>query len=93
MIKINDKYYIFANSNCYSVCKKKIDKNGKNFFSAISYHIKLEDAISFLIQLEEREFVHTHNITLEEAVDNLKKLKNKYIDILSEIRKNEVVDD
>lgn len=75
MIKINERYYINANSNCYVLQEKtKIqDKKSKNFgketYKDLGYYVTIENVLEGILKKEIREYIN------KETENNLKDLK------------------
>ena len=86
MIKITDRFYIDASSNCYILKEKKIiqDKNSKNYgqevFEEIGYYTSIETVVMGFIKTKTREFIS-------------KSEKNSIEDLIKEIQKtNEFIE-
>lgn len=79
MIKINDKYYINANSNCYILQEKtkiqdKESKNyGKEIYKDLGYYVTIENLIEGMLKKEIRGYIG------KETENSLKELK-KFIE-------------
>lgn len=67
MIKITDRFYINANSNCYSLQEKRTvqDTNSENFgkeiFKDLGYYTDIEKCIKGMLNVVTREFVSGEN--------------------------------
>ena len=79
MIKITDKYYINASSNCYILQEKAViqdtkSKNyGKETFKDLKYYTTIEDCIRGILKLETRKFINKHEEnTLRELMQYVK---------------------
>lgn len=63
MIKITDRFYIDANSNCYVLKEKTIvqDENSKNYkqeiFKDAGYYTSLESLLRGILKTTTREFI------------------------------------
>lgn len=85
MIKINDRFYINANSNCYTLQEKTTikDENSKNFgqekFNDLGYYTTIEGCLEGILKTTTREFIskETEN-TLNDLKDFIKK-ENQYL--------------
>lgn len=79
MIKINDRYYINANSNCYTLQEKtkiqdKESQNyGKEIYKDLGYYATIENLLNGVLKKETREYIS------KEEENSLKDLK-KFID-------------
>jgi len=82
MIKINEQYYINADTNCYILKeRKKIqDENSKNYgelvYRDLGYYVSLEQLLNGLMKKELRKFIakDTEN-SIKDLVAEIKKLK------------------
>lgn len=92
MIKITEKYYINANSNCYTLQEKTIiqDKNSKNYekevFKDLGYYTTIESCLDAVLKIKTREFIskETENTLkdLKQEIENYKKyLKSLKLDV------------
>lgn len=63
MIKVTDRFYIDANTNCYVLKEKTIvqDENSKNYkqetFKDSGYYTSLESCIKGILKTTTREFI------------------------------------
>lgn len=63
MIKITDRFYIDANTNCYVLKEKTIvqDENSKNYgqetFKDLGYYTNLESLLNGILKITTREFI------------------------------------
>lgn len=63
MIKITDRFYIDANTNCYVLKEKTIvqDENSKNYkqeiFKDVGYYTSLESCLKGILKTTTREFM------------------------------------
>lgn len=83
MIKITDKYYINATSNCYILQEKKLiqDKESKDYgkekFENLKYYTTIEDCIRGILKLETREFISkSQENTFKELMQYVKEQEN-----------------
>lgn len=88
MIKVTDRFYIDADSHCYSVKEKTIiqDKNSPNygnpFFKDLGYYTSIESCIKGILKTFIREYINkdTEN-SLKDLQNEIKKLR-EYIENL-----------
>jgi len=77
MIKVNEKYYINANTNCYILQEKTTvqDKESKNYgqpvFKDLGNYVSIENCLKGIFKTELRKFIS------KEEENNLKELVNK----------------
>lgn len=63
MIKVTDRFYIDANTNCYVLKEKTIvqDENSKNYgqeiFKDLGYYTNLESLLNGILKITTREFI------------------------------------
>lgn len=63
MIKVTDRFYIDANTNCYVLKEKTIvsDKDSKNYgqeiFKDLGYYTNLESCLKGILKTTTREFI------------------------------------
>ena len=90
MIKVDEDYYIGADTYCYAVMKKcGKDKNGNDTFRVLSYPSSLTSAIEYIMKYKQRQCVNENNIDLQEALKSFKKINEKMYMRLKEIEKLE----
>ena len=79
MIKIDDKFYIDADSNSYTLKEKdKIqDKKSKNYgeevFRDRGYYVTLEGVLNGYLKAQTREFVQNNEADIKELIKEIKK--------------------
>lgn len=79
MIKIDDKFFIDADSNSYTLKEKdKIqDKKSKNYgeevFRDRGYYVTLEGVLNGYLKAETREFVQNNEADIKELIKEIKK--------------------
>lgn len=92
MVKINDKYYISATTNYYSLKEKKIiqDKESENYgkeqYFDIGFYSSIESCLNGLLKKQCREFLAKEDIKsieefkkfILEKMDYIKKLDLKF---------------
>lgn len=77
MVKITDRFYIDANSNCYTLKEKtKIqDKSSKNFeketFKDLGYYVSLESCLKGLLKTITREYISKNNVNINELLKEI----------------------
>lgn len=89
MIKINEQYFITADSNCYMLKERKqiIDENSKNYgeytYKDLGYYVSLEQLLNGLLKKELREFIakDTQN-EIKDLVQKIREL-NQFIKSLN----------
>lgn len=63
MIKVTDRFYIDANTNCYVLKEKTTvqDENSKNYgqetFKDLGYYTNLESLLNGILKITTREFI------------------------------------
>lgn len=79
MIKIDDKFFIDADSNSYTLKEKdKIqDKKSKNYgeevFRDRGYYVTLEGVLNGYLKAQTREFVQNNKADIKELIKEIKK--------------------
>lgn len=79
MIKIDDKFFIDADSNSYTLKEKdKIqDKKSKNYGEEIfrdrGYYVTLEGVLNGYLKAQTREFVQNNEADIKELIKEIKK--------------------
>lgn len=90
MIKVDNDYYIQADTYCYQVLKKGgKDKNGKDLYRVLSYPSSLSKSIEYIMKYKQREFVNDNNVELKEVLDQFEKINKEMYKKLKEIEKLE----
>lgn len=88
MIKVTDRFYINANSNCYSLQEKttvqdeKSENYGKEIYKDLGYYITLEGALKGVLKITTREFVSKENEKSIHELIGFVKAQNKIIESL-----------
>ena len=85
MIKITDRFYINADTKCYSLQEKTTiqDENSKNYgqviFKDLGYYTTIESCLNGILKVTTREFIskETEN-TLKDLMEFIKK-ENQYL--------------
>lgn len=92
MIKITDRFYITANTNCYTLTEKTTVKDtesknyGQEMFKDVGYYSTLENCLNGILKTVIREFISSEDINsvyeLKEQIklttDFLKSLNLKF---------------
>lgn len=92
MIKVDDDYYISADTYCYTVMKKcGKDKNGNDTFRTLSYPCTLTGAIEYIIKYQQRQYVSDNDCDLPKALKAFKQIQERMHFILNEISEMEEV--
>lgn len=92
MIKVSERFYINANTNCYTLTEKTIVKDtesknyGQEVFKDVGYYSTLENCLNGILKTVTREFISSEEINsvyeLKEQIrtttDFLKSLNLKF---------------
>lgn len=90
MIRVDEDYYINADTYCYAVMKKGgKDKNGDDIFRALSYPSSLEKAIEYIMKYKQRQYVSENDVDLQKTLIKFKRINEKMYMKLKEIEKLE----
>lgn len=79
MIKIDDKFFIDADSNSYTLKEKdKIqDKKSKNYgeevFRDRGYYVTLEGVLNGYLKAQTRDYVQNNDVDVKELIKEIKK--------------------
>ena len=83
MIKITDRFYINATTNCYSLQEKttiqdeKSKNYGKEIFKDIGYYTTIEDCLRGVLKVKTREYISKDTInTLQDLKKEIKKTED-----------------
>ena len=74
MIKVTDRFYIDANTNCYVLKEKTIiqDEKSKNYgqeiFKDLGYYTNLESLLNGILKITTREFIASED---ENSINDL----------------------
>ena len=89
MVKINDTYYIDANSMSYILKEKVVisDKDSKNYgetiYKDVGYYGSVENLLNSLLKKETRKFISKETEhTLHELIDEVRNYQ-KYLESLN----------
>lgn len=79
MIKVNDRFYINADSNCYSLNEKTTIQDetspnqGNEVFKNRGYYTSIEGCIEGILKIKTREFIGKEEVnTLQELKTEIK---------------------
>jgi hypothetical protein len=83
MIKVTDKYYITANTNCYTLQEKTTiqDEQSKNYgqevFKDLGYYTSLESCLNGILKANTREYISKSEAnTLQELIQEIRNIDN-----------------
>lgn len=78
MVKINDIYYIDADSKCYALKEKKINpENGKVTYREIGYYTDIEGCYKGLMKKEIRKYIgKDEEISIKQLITKINKLES-----------------
>lgn len=80
MIKVNDRFYIHADVNCYSLKEKttiqdETSKNyGKEVFKDCGYYVTIESCLDGILKIKTREYIS------KEEINSVAELKQEIIE-------------
>ena len=90
MIKVDNDYYIQADTYCYIVMKYQgKSKKGEDVYKTLSYPSSLKSAIEYIMKYKQRAFINDNNVELKEALDQFEKINKEMYKKLKEIEKLE----
>lgn len=88
MIKVTDRFYIDANSNCYVLKEKTIvnDKDSKNYgqevIKDLGYYVSLEACLKGILETKTREYIAKQE---EKNIQDLIKEINRKMEYLKSL--------
>lgn len=85
MIKIDKDFSIIADDNCYIVskyCGK--NKKGEDVYKNLTYHRTLKEALTALIRKKQIKLVADNELTLQEAINEFKRIEEEIEQSLKE---------
>lgn len=88
MIKVTDRFYIDANSNCYTLKEKVIvqDENSKNYkqevYKDLGYYVSLESLLKGIVKTSTKEYISRNDVSINELIKEIKR-QEEYIESLS----------
>ena len=74
MVKLTDKYYIDADSHCYTLVEKTTvqDKESKNYgnviYKDLGYYVSLESCLKGYIKTVTRKYIKDNSISTEDLI-------------------------
>lgn len=85
LIRVNKKYGIIVSSTDYNVCqfrtvkgeKKMSDRVGEEYYTPVSYHGSLQDALNKIVKYTIRDSVKDGDMTLNEAIERIENALNR----------------
>ncbi len=90
MIKVDEEYYIDADSRSYTVLKKSVNEEGKETFKSLIYPRDITRCIEYIMQQRQKECV-AKALPLCDVLKEFRRINAEMKDILMEIRKSEVI--
>lgn len=85
MIKIDKDFSIIADDNCYIVSRYYgKDKKGKDVYKNLTYHRTLKEALTALIRKKQIKLVADNELTLQEALNEFKRIEEDIEQALKE---------
>lgn len=89
MIKVTDRYYIVANTNCYTLQEKtkvqdvKSENYGKEIFKDLGYYTTIESCLKGILKANIREFIgHETENNIKDLLTEVK-IQNEFIKSLN----------
>lgn len=88
MLKVTDRFYIDANSNCYVLKEKTIvnDKDSKNYgeeaYKDLGHYVSLESLLKGIVKTVTREYIAKNNVTINDLMKEIKR-QEKFIERLN----------
>lgn len=79
MIRITDRFYIDANTNCYTLKEKttiqdkESENYGKEVFKDLGYYVSLEHCLKGLLKTNIREYISKNDVEIKDLIKELKK--------------------
>nr|DAG69155.1 MAG TPA: protein of unknown function DUF5405 [Caudoviricetes sp.] len=78
MIQINNKYFIKAEEDQFTLCEKYINKNEEVCYKALTYHPSFTSALEKVMRLEQVKKLNEKDVTLFEALEILKNINEDF---------------
>ena len=82
MIKVTDRFYIDANTNCYVLKEKTTiqDKNSKNYgqevLKDLGYYTSLESLLNGILKITTREYIaRDEERNIKELIEEIKRVE------------------
>lgn len=79
MVKIDDVYYIDADTHCYTLMEKKNVQNkesknfGKDNFKDLGYYVSLEECLKGYVKTVTRKYIHDNSISTTDLIKEIQK--------------------
>lgn len=87
MVRITDRFYIDANTNCYTLKEKttiqdkESENYGKEVFKDLGYYVSLEYCLKGLLKTTTREYISKNDTEIRDLIKEVKK-QEKFIESL-----------
>lgn len=78
MIQINNKYFIKAEEDQFTVCEQYLNKNEEVCYKALTYHPSFTSALEKVMRLEQVKKLNEKDVTLFEALEILKNINEDF---------------
>lgn len=78
MIQINNKYFIKAEEDQFTVCEKYLNKNDEVCYKALTYHPSFTSALEKVMRLEQVKKLNEKDVRLFEALEILKNINEDF---------------
>lgn len=92
MIKVDEEYYIDADSRSYIVFKKVVNEEGKETYKPLAYTNDITRSIEYIMKQKQKMYVTLHEeLILNEVFKEFRRINAEMKDILMEIKKSEVI--
>lgn len=91
MVKVTDRFYITANSNCYTLQEKtkvqdvKSENYGKEIFKDLGYYTTIENCLKGILKTITREYISREE---ENSIYELQKEIKRSNDFLEKLKLN-----
>ena len=88
MIKVTDRFYIDANTNCYTLKERLIvqDKESQNYgqevYKDLGYYVSLEKLLKGIITMTTREYIEKNDKDIRALIKEIKRQED-YIESLN----------
>lgn len=88
MVKVTDRFYINANSNCYVLQEKtkvqdsKSENYGKEIYKDLGYYTTLENCLKGILKTVTREYVNRNEENIIKELLMQIKLSNDFLESL-----------
>ena len=79
MVRITDRFYIEANTNCYTLKEKttiqdrESENFGKEIFKDLGYYVSLEHCLKGLLKTITREYISKNDVEIKDLIKEIKK--------------------